>query len=216
MEDRMLAEIRQFVKSTTEKAATEDWMHAVSKKGHPLFNYRYDHVEEVVHASKALAQGTDADPLVVEVAAWLHDAAKPGIGGVKKHAEASAELAFTMLSEMGVEEEIVEQVCDVVRKHAGLTLDKPLEPIEAQIVWEADKLVKLGVTGFIHYILNSIQMSPSRSLRSFSEDLVAYLPLTERIASSMSTETGKAMAVSRLETLRQLAEALGAEIDGRR
>ncbi len=214
MDERMLAEIRQFVKSTTEKAATEDWTKAVSTRGPPIYNYRYDHVKEVVKVAAALTEGTAAEPATVEAAAWLHDAAKPGIGGVKKHAEASAELAFTILSEMEVDSEQVERICDVVRRHAGLTLDKKLEPIEAQIVWEADKLVKLGMTGFIHYILNTVVITPGKTLRSLSEDMATFLPLAERIAASMVTERAKKMAASRLDTLRHIAEALNTEIGG--
>ncbi|TFF95287.1 HD domain-containing protein [Candidatus Thorarchaeota archaeon] len=206
-------ELMEFIRSTTEGASREDWSSVVLGERSPPYNYRFDHVAEVARVAQYLARGTSADKEVIQVAAWLHDAAKPSLGGVKNHAEASAELASTLLSEAGLDRRFIDSVCDAIRKHAGLTLSKPLEPIEAQIIWEADKIVKLGAIGFIHYVLNSIQMSAGKTLQDLSKEAKDYLPLAEKIAASMSTKKGKKLAKTRLETLRRISDALEEELD---
>jgi HD superfamily phosphodiesterase len=213
MEPRVVEELQQFILSTTESAARKDWKASLLKHRKPLYNYRYDHVAEVARIARQLAETTEADMEVVTIASWLHDSAKPGIGGVKMHAEASAELAFSMLSDMGLEQDLIERVCDTIRKHAGLTLDKPIDPIEAQILWEADKIAKLGLVGFLHYVLNAVQMKPGQTLENLSSDVLGYLPLAEKIAASMSTERGKEIAAERLERLKMVAHALESELN---
>lgn len=213
MEDRLDAELMEFIRSTTEKAAREDWVRAVRAQDAPPYNYRFDHVAEVVKVAEYLAEGTSADPLVIRIAGWLHDAAKPGIGEMKNHAEASAEIAFALLSETKLEQQLIEKVCDTIRKHAGLTIDEPLEPLEAQILWEADKIVKLGMIGFMHYVLNSVQMAPGKTLRDLSRETEKYLPLATKIAASMHTKKGRKMAKERLETLKRVSNALSTELE---
>ena len=213
MDQRVVEELQQFIRSTTESAARRDWKTSLLRHKEPPYNYRYDHVAEVVRVATNLAENTEADLAVVTIASWLHDSAKPGIGGVKKHAEASAELAFSLLSEMGLDHGLVERVCDAIKKHAGLTLEESIEPIEAQILWEADKIVKLGLVGFLHYVINALQMKPGQSLRDLSSEILNYLPLAEKIAASMSTDRGRKLAAERLETLRMLALSLKSELD---
>ncbi len=202
----------QFVKEATRKKARNEWMTAQQEDGPPLFDYRFDHVQEVVRLSKEMARTLGADLTVVTLAAWLHDVAKPGLGNGNRHGERGAEIAREFLMAHGVDKVTIEKVCVAIRKHVGLTLKRPLEPLEAQIVWEADKLTKLGVTGFIHYIINSLKLKPGVDLSGFARDLSEFLPLAKRIAESMSTAPGQQMAAKRLKTLEELSKDLEDEL----
>jgi uncharacterized protein len=181
----------------------------------PLYNYRGDHVEQVVRLAKHLAIKTEADLEIIEFAAWFHDSAKPGLGGVaiRNHGIASAELAEKWMKKNGYDSAFVEKVCDVIKKHVGLTLEKPLEPIEAQILWEADKVHKLGLIGLLQYILNGIRIHPGNTLGDFHTKLVQFLPLASRIADSVVTDRGKELAYDRLKTLQDLARTLESELN---
>jgi len=208
-------QIRAFVLSATTSAAIEEWKEASEDQKKPLYDYRGDHVEQVVALAKHLASKTDADMEIVILAAWFHDSAKPGLGGIeiRDHGVASAELAREWLVKNGYDTGRVEKICDVIRKHVGLTLDKPLEPIEAQILWEADKIHKLGLVGLLQYILNGIRLHPGKSLSDFHSQLLEFLPLAARIATSAVTDRGRELASERFKTLQDLARILESELN---
>ncbi|RDE14611.1 MAG: hypothetical protein C4K48_06075 [Candidatus Thorarchaeota archaeon] len=208
-------QIRKMVKATTSEAAIDEWKDASDNQDAPLYNYRGDHVEQVVQLAKHLASKTDADMEVVILAAWFHDYAKPGLGGasIRDHGAASAELAEEWLIKNGFGSPTVIRVRDAIKKHVGLTLEKPIEPIEAQIIWEADKIHKLGLIGLLQYILNGIRIQPGNGLGDFHRQLIEFLPLASKIAESVSTPRGKTLAYERLRTLQNLVRILGIELN---
>jgi uncharacterized protein len=200
-----------LVKIQTSKAAIDEWSKAQTTAESPLFDYRFDHVENVVHIVKQLARDNNADINIVTIAGWLHDIAKPGMESIQDHGILSAEIASEVLRKEGVEEKVIENVCDVIRKHVGLTLDEPLTPIEAQILWEADKLVKLGIIGFIHSLVYYVKFRPGMSSNNLAKEFRDYIPLAERIAASMDTDSGKSLARQRLRNLKRIIESLESE-----
>ncbi|MFW9964708.1 MAG: HD domain-containing protein [Candidatus Sifarchaeia archaeon] len=207
--------LREIVEVSTKKAATNEWIEAAETQKQPLYNYRLDHIEEVVVLAKHIASGLDVDMEVVTLSAWLHDLAKPGVGGIsaQHHGIASAELAEEILTQENINPEKILIVSDVIKKHVGLTLENPLDPPEAQILWEADKILKLGMIGFIHYILNGIRIEPGRGIDQIWKSLREFLPLASDIAKCMVTERGKKLAEQRLNTLRELSKYLENELN---
>lgn len=207
-------QIRLIVESTTKKAAIDEWEKASKKQRIPLYNYRFDHVKQVVDLAKHIGPTTNADMEIVILAAWFHDLAKPGLEGIaiRDHGIVSAELAEHWMIEKGYDSEMITRVSDVIRKHVGLKLEKPLEPIEAQVLWESDKILKLGLVGLLQYILNSIRISPGQNLHDIAEKLREFLPLAGDIAGSVVTEKGKEIAALRLKNLHQLADMLDLEL----
>ena len=212
MKDDLEEKLRQLVVSRTSTAAREEWLKAQQESEVPLFNYRFSHVSQVVAIAKNLAEATGADMDVVTTAAWLHDFTKPGMGEVSGHGETSAQEARKILLKEGIDPDAVGRICDAIRKHVGLTLDSPLEPLEAQILWEADKLVKLGVTVFAHMIVYMQKERPGFSLKDLADELRDYLGLAERIAASMNTERAQKLARIRLDAMRSISELLDSEL----
>jgi uncharacterized protein len=174
-----------------------------------------DHAEEVVILAKHIAEESDADMEVITLAAWLHDLAKPGVGGIpaKHHGIVSAEMAEEILTQEKVDRKIIESVSDVIRKHVGLILNQPLEPLEAQILWEADKILKLGMIGFLQYILNGVRIFPGRSMKKLADETREFLNLATDIAECMVTERGRAIAQERLKTLHFVSKTLDLELN---
>jgi len=206
--------LRKIIEVSTKKAAISEWIEAATTQKVPLYNYRMDHVEEVVVLAKHIAEGSNANMEVITLAAWLHDIAKPGIRGIHKqhHGIVSAEIAEEILTQEKIEYKIIENVSDVIKKHVGLTLEKPLEPLEAQILWESDKILKIGIIGLLQYILNNVRITPGRNLHEIAEKLREFLPLAGDIASSVATAKGKEIAEERLKNLHQLADMLDSEL----
>jgi nicotinamide-nucleotide amidase len=207
-------QIKALILSATATAAIEEWKEVSNSQKKPLYDYRGDHVEHVVSLARQLAIESNADLEVVTLAAWFHDFSKPGIGGLenRNHGVESAASARAWLQQRDYNPSLVDRVCDAIEKHVGLTLKKPLQPIEAQVLWEADKLLKLGLIGLLHYILNGIRIEPGNSLSDFHHKLVEFLPLASKIAGSMSTPKGKELASERLSTLYDLSGILESEL----
>lgn len=113
-----------------------------------LYNYRWEHVQSVAQVAVRLVEILDADLDVVEAAAWLHDVAK---GQGEDHGKDGAIRAEQILGETDFPADKVAAVCDAIRKHVGLWVKEPVEPLEAAILWDADKLTKLGATSVLHF-----------------------------------------------------------------
>ncbi len=207
--------LRRYIEVTTRQAAISEWKEAAMNQMVPLYNYRMDHVDEVVVLAKQIAEGVDVDIEVITLAAWLHDMAKPGVGGIsaQHHGRVSAEMAEEILTQEKIDHEKIEKVTDAIKKHVGLTLKQPLEPLEAQIIWEADKILKLGMIGFLQYVLNGIRIFPGRSLNQISDEIREFLNLGTNIANSMVTERGRAIAYERLKTLKSISKMLDSELN---
>lgn len=215
MDDSLIGDIRRHIEETTSEAALREWRELV-KNPDPIYNYRLDHVVEVVNLARHLAIKAEADIEVVTIAAWLHDVAKPGFGDVTNHAEASAVMADEILRKKNVDTELIQRICDVVRKHVGLTLKKPLEPIEAQIVWEADKLTKIGLTGFIRFLFNTIRMKQDQLLEDMYNDMISFRSLWIGVVDSMTTPRAKEIARDRLVHLESIVTMMHRELNPER
>jgi len=126
------------------------------------FNYRWEHVTTVVKLAKRLAQLTGADQDVAEAAAWLHDIRKE-LGS--NHALAGADFARSFLPQTDFPAHKVEQVAHAIEVHKGLWRDEPLTDLEATVLWDADKLSKIGLTAVFHWIGGSLAGFQPTSIR---------------------------------------------------
>ena len=212
MKQGLEEKLEALVSSRSAAVARDEWTNAQPSAFAPLFDYRFDHVSQVVRISKFLASQTGANPDIVTMAAWLHDLSKPGIGGDSNHGENSAAAAREILLKEGIDKPTVDRVCDAIRKHVGLTLEGPLATSEAQVLWEADKIVKLGILGLVHYILNGIKLRPGMDIEGIATEIRGFIPLAERIAASMKTPPAKQIANSRLQHLKTVSSFLDSEL----
>ena len=129
--------------------------------------YRYEHVRAVVGVAVRLAELTGADVETVEAAAWLHDVSK---SYSKQHGLDSAIAARKVLAGTDFPPSKVDAVVDAIEKHVGLTTTEPVEPLEAAILWDADKLTKLGATIVIH--MSALLLASHREKRITTEHLI--------------------------------------------
>jgi putative nucleotidyltransferase with HDIG domain len=212
MKEGLENRLRDLIRQEADIASRSEWKGIALDSEKHLFNYRYDHVCHVVGLSKHLADLVGADREVVTLAAWLHDISKPGVESVKNHGGKGAERAREILEEEDVESHVINRVCEAIEKHVGLTLNEPVQPLEAQVVWDADKLNKLGIVGIIHFLVNGIKVNPLPTMEEVTETIHEFLPLAERIVSSMNTDAAKELARERMKHLRTFAEMLDKEM----
>jgi putative nucleotidyltransferase with HDIG domain len=180
-------------------------------------NYRWEHVQAVVTTALRLTDLVGADREIVEAAAWLHDVAKETQGepGRGHHGQVGAEIARALLADTDFAPHKIEAVADAIAKHVGLVKEHLVEPLEAAVLWDADKLTKLGPVIVAHEALLAaqkpidLQGTPDVGKWVFDRDLGA------RIAASMSLPLARRAAQARVLAMgdftRQLERAWRAE-----
>ena len=173
------------------------------------FNYRWEHVQAAVHLANRLAELTGADRDVVEAATWLHDVAKPES---RDHGRDGALIARQILADTDFPRDKTEAVAEAIEKHVGLFTDENVDPLEAAVVWDADKLSKLGATAVLHFVGYRI-MTGEGSRSEWLKDL-PNLSWMERTAESLQTVPAQSIGRQRLETFRSFWERVELERSG--
>lgn len=184
----------------------------------PRFNYRWEHLLAVERLCRMLGSRLGADMEVLEAAVWLHDIVKSHAPEQSQVADAelAAEEARLILAATDFPASKVDSVCQSIRVHEGLFKDYLIEELEAAILWDADKLSKLGATYLVHNLCIRPVFDPLFEGRPTDTDLVlrdlgSWLEMAERIAGSMNTDPGRAEAARRVDFLREFVEELRGE-----
>lgn len=176
----------------------------------PLFNYRWEHVVAVHALAMKLADLTGADQEIVEAAAWLHDVAKDA---GDDHPQEGAAFARDFLAETDFPPEKIERVAEVIEAHMGLWREEPLDYLESQVLWDADKLTKLGLTAALHWVGLRMAKGEPLTMRAMI-DMRQDADWQEKTVSSMHTEPARRAAAARLAAFDHLWEELEAELNG--
>jgi uncharacterized protein len=193
----------------------------------------FDHVERVLNMALRLGRALDADLEVLRAAALLHDAAgavpdSGGDGGERAtHEQASAEFARKVLKEAGWEAARIDAVTHCIRAHRYRSVEPP-QTLEAQILYDADKLDVLGAFGIARTIGYAIQAGqpihaePSAQFRATGSELKGephsayheYIFKLRHVAERLHTDEAKAVAAVRLTLLDAFFEGLDREARG--
>jgi uncharacterized protein len=175
-----------------------------------LFAYRWEHVQSVVRLALRLATLTGADREIVEAAAWLHDVGK-GLDG-EDHGRAGAAAARTILGQTDFPQHKIEAVADAIAKHVGYSRSEPVEPLEAAIIWDADKLTWLGVTSALDIASSSVTRGRATTVECL-EDL-ANVAWREGIAQNLHTAPARAAGRKRVVAYRAFYQQAACEFSG--
>ena len=180
-------------------------------KDRPVFNYRLEHVKAVVKLAVKLAEELDADRDVVLASAWLHDIAKQATAkkSDRPHELEGARLAREILAATDFPPEKIDAVCVAISKHKGLNKDHKIEPLEAAILWDADKLTKLGATAIVHFLANDSGYTTEEIVRRNME----WFEVMDKIVSSMNTEPAMRMAQERKQVFKEFFHQLERELE---
>jgi uncharacterized protein len=200
---------RQAVQSVMREATEQEIINRYGSKD-VSFNYRWEHVISVVSLAKRLALLTGADSEVVEAAAWLHDIRK--MSG-SSHAVEGAEFASNFLKRTDFPPEKIGRVAQAIREHIGLWREEPLTNLEAMVLWDADKLAKIGLTAIFHWIGGALAGNEIRDTRTLIEDM-RQVDWQEKTVASMHSEPAKRAARNRLDHYLWLWQALEEELNG--
>lgn len=171
------------------------------------FNYRAEHVAVVLAIGMEMGKKLKADMDILKAAILLHDI---GRSVVKKgHGEVGAQMAVEILRNTNFPEKKINDVKYAIAAHVGWDESVP-ETLEACILWDADKLSKLGAT----FILQKSMVLPFKGKNCWDAvlELNNWLQTAEYIKNNMKTELGSKMAEERYKTLKMFVTALNEEM----
>ena len=171
------------------------------------FNYRAEHTEMVLSLSMEMGSKLGVDMEVLKAAALLHDIGRGTAG--KDHGKVGAQIAVEILKKTNFPKEKIDDVRYAIVAHVGYNGSKP-ETLEARILWDADKLTKLGA--FI--ILQRAMLLPLKGKNSWDgvAEFNKWLETAENIKNNMKTTLGLKMAAERYQTLKMFVAALNKEV----
>lgn len=185
----------------------------------------FDHTLRVLHNAELLAEELpEANREIVRLAALLHDFARPeemASKGKVCHAVLGAELVRPLLAECGFSADVVEQVSRAVLTHRYRSGRRPAG-IEAEIVYDADKLDSLGAVGigraFLfagreHARLHNTAREALASEAYSREDTAyrEYLVKLRKLPACMLTVPGRRLAAERAAFMKEFFDRLNAE-----
>lgn len=187
----------------------------------------FDHVSRVLHNARLiLKKETSANSEIVELAAILHDIARPEemkANGKVCHAVLGADLCFDFLMKCGFTDNATNrQVSECIKRHRYRGSNKP-ETINEKIVYDADKLDSIGAVGIgraFHFAgrvgakLHNTE-EEARHSEAYSKDDTAYreyLVKLKDVPSRLLTGEGRRIAVSREEFMTEFFKTLNSEV----
>lgn len=197
---------REAVYDAMYKAALDE-ARRQSPFDQPPFMYRWEHVKAVVKNAIKLAALTGADADVVEAAAWLHDIAKDS---GEDHPRQGAKMARQLLVKTDFPEAKIAAVAQAIEEHKGLWLEAPLSTLEAQVLWEADKLTKIGLLAAVHWLAASIVAGKDNDTEGIIRDHQAA-EWRARTVASMQTPAARQAAAQRFDAYNWLWQELESE-----
>ncbi len=194
----------------------------------------FDHIQRVFRMAERLAGEEGADLEIVRAAALLHDVqggeTQGGEQGRQEHHQDSARFARQLLAAEGWPEERIQAVEHCILAHRFRGGGGTPETLEAQILFDADKLDVLCAVGVARTIafdvvvaqpifcepserfLKTGEKEPGEPHSSYHE----YLFKLRKIKDLLHTPTARRLAQGRHDFLAQFFEQLAAEVRGER
>ncbi|MFZ5918154.1 MAG: HD domain-containing protein [Chloroflexota bacterium] len=187
----------------------------------------FDHVLRVLTLAEQIARAEGADVEIVRAAALLHDVARAETAGTDRcHAEVGAERARHILRHQPPER--VQAVAQAIASHRFRRGSAP-ETLEAQVLFDADKLDAIGAVG----VARAYTVGGQRNSRLWADvppDYAEGDPVEARdhtpahefvfklskLRDRMHTAAGRAIAAERHAFMVAFFERLGQEVRGER
>jgi uncharacterized protein len=191
----------------------------------------FNHVLRVLALAERIGQAEGADLDILRAAALLHDARGSAPGAAMDragHHQASAELAGEVLRAAGWEAGRIAAVQHCIRSHRFRDAAELPRTLEAQILFDSDKLDVLGAIGAARAVAYAalagqpLTGAVSERFRATGEREPgeAHTPYHEflfklsRVAERMHTATARALAAGRHRYLAEFFERLERETRG--
>lgn len=178
----------------------------------------FDHIMRVTRMAEKIALAEGADLQIVRAAALLHDAEGSQATDKakrKQHHHASAAFAGEILLAEGWDAERIAAVQHCIRAHRFRDASEPPQTLEAQVIFDADKLDAIGAIGLARliafvsqtgqplYTVPSAQFiqTGKKEAGEIHSAYHEYIFKLSKLKERMFTATGKAIAQERQPVL---------------
>jgi uncharacterized protein len=198
------------------------------QKADPVHNF--EHIERVYRMALKLAKNEGADLQIVGAAALLHDVEGSNPTGETRgeHQLYSATFARRVLLEEGWQEERIAAVQHCIRAHRYRDQREPPATLEAQVLFDADKLDALGAVGVARVVAHAALLGaplyaepsaeflqtgreqPGEAHSTYHEFLFKLRKIKERLY----TSSARIIAEERDQYLAEYYQRLGRETRG--
>jgi uncharacterized protein len=187
----------------------------------------FDHIVRVYRMAERIARAEGADLEIVRAAALLHDAEGPLTGDSRvEHQVASAAFARQVLEAENWEEARIAAVEHCIRAHRFRDGREQPQTLEAQVLFDADKLDAIGAIGAVRAVAYAVldgqplfaepsaqflatgKREPGEPHTPYHEHLFKLRKLKAR----MFTSTGRRIAQERHDYLENFFARLRAEL----
>lgn len=185
----------------------------------------WEHIQRVYKLALYIAEQEHADTFIVGMAALLHDLGHLSHDPTKHHAELSVSSAAGLLSAYPIAPGTRQAILHAIAAHSFSLGIEPGTP-EAKIVRDADRLDSLGAIGILRWAITGTvrrtpQTQPYHSDDPFAEwhtpddhryMLDHFFTKLLKLSSTMSTQTGRALARQRTAFMHAYLDELRKEI----
>ncbi|MBT3337361.1 MAG: HD domain-containing protein [Anaerolineae bacterium] len=193
--------------------------------------HNFDHILRVYNMALRLAKAEGADMEIVRAAALLHDSqgSDPGsASGRLEHHQASAKFATAVLAKKGWQQERIDAVVHCILAHRFRNPAEKPATLEAQIIFDADKLDALGAVGAARVLAYAalagtpFYEEPSAQFLETGKEIEGethsayheHLFKLRKLRDRMHTPSARAIADERLAYLDEFFERMIAEWQG--
>lgn len=203
--------LEKILKEKTYKDAARIWNSCDNK---PLFNYRYEHTKAVVSTAKHLQKIEGGNLKIIVASAWLHDISKSfhHKDSDFHHGKKSAEISEDILKKLNFSEKEIDHVQQVITSHVGLFKDNIRRDIESKIIWDADKLTKVGAVSVAHAFTIAPAFSEVTTEGILQRGL-QWAKTVEKIVESFHTDEARKLGKQRLSFLQLFYNQLKIEFE---
>ncbi len=202
-----------------------------SKAKNSFLNVReshgWEHTERVYNLALHIAQIEKANLGIVKLAAFLHDIGRDyedNSNGKICHAEKGAEIARNILEDLDIEVKTISRIVHCIECHR-FRKEKPLQLLEAKVLYDADKLDAIGAVGIGRAFLFAGETGAklhdpnvdTLKTKEYSKDDTAYrefLVKLQKVKDKMQTKEGQRIAEERHNFMVTFFDRINKEVEG--
>ena len=192
-------------------------------------SHDWDHTERVYNMCLHIGKKENANMLVLELAALLHDIGRgeqDKSKGTLCHAEVGAKRTPKILEKHGFDKKTIDSIVHCISTHRFRKGNAP-ESLEAKILFDADKLDSIGAIGIARAIYFSAEHGAKvhnhnhkniHNTVEYSKDDTAFREFNvklKKVKDKMLTSEGKNIARHRHKYMEKFFEELNKEVDGK-
>lgn len=170
-------------------------------------HHGWEHVDRVRNYALTIGEQEQADMAIVEIAALLHDIGRSNEHEGEYHTEAGGRIAPEFLKQFDMPQSEKDKIVRIIKSHSRKEKYRMMpDSLEGKVVYDADGLDMVGAVGILR-----VALSASTKGKDW-EHIKKKARWRLKIKDDFYTETGKRIAASRCNLLKEYVNQLLIEV----